>query len=355
MIALICGPDALTARTHVASLLARHDPDGSTTSRLDGRTVSLGQVIADVGSAGFFGTPRVVVVSDLMTRAGRGSTKGEVDEEETTTAASLDLGPLFNAVPPVNLLVLVDQTLGAVPAAIKRAAPSDAVILLGDPPRGGDLKRWLIETAQQAGSEIKPKAADALLRALYPQSWSTKPVNPRFDRPPDLDRLRHEVAKLAVAAYPGPITVETIDEMVAAGPDDRVFRFVEAADAGQLAAALGELSRLQDAGEEPAKLSAQLLQQLELGTIVEAQGAPRDPAAAGRELGLANPNRMVGIATARRSRSSRRSEIAVSSAVVIDRAAKRGELRQPEDALYALIQAAGSTDAPGDATSVGGS
>jgi len=51
---------------------------------------------------------------------------------------------------------------------------------------------------------------------------------------------------------------------------------------------------------------------------------------------------MSGIATSRRGQ--RRGEIGaeISAAIAIDRQIKRGELRQPEDALYSLVAAPGS-------------
>src|SRR5688500_18557014 len=111
MIALVHGPDAALARAAVAKLVAAHDPDGTNTSHLDARDVSLPQIIAAAGSAGFFGVGRVVVVHDLIAKASRTSGKASTadgDEADGSGASpALDLAPLFAAVPEENLLILV--------------------------------------------------------------------------------------------------------------------------------------------------------------------------------------------------------------------------------------------------------
>lgn len=345
MIALVHGPDAALAQAAVATLVAAHDPSSANTSRFDARETSLPQITAAAGSAAFFGGGRVVVVSDLMQRVSRGGGKAGTDDgdEGEGGAGVLDLGPLFAAVPSDNLLVLVDATLAAVPAAVKRAAPANAIVRAGEPPRGHALLAWIGDAAQAAGGKLDPKAARLLVETLYPQSWSAKPANPRYDRPPDTALLRNEVAKLVLAAHPEPVTVEHVRSMVAGAPDDRIFRFVEAAEGGRLGPALVELGRLLAAGEEPAKLTAQLYQQIELAAVLAA-GPGVDPVAAGRDLGLSNPARMAGIAGGRGRRGNDGAYAAVAAASATDRRLKRGRLRHPEDALYGLLAGPAGND-----------
>jgi DNA polymerase III delta subunit len=339
MIVLIHGPDAAMTRSHVASITREHDPDGANTSQLDGRTAPLSQIIAAISSVGFFGSARVVVVHDLMTRASRpakGTSSDDVADDDPTTPPPMDVSALFAAVPAENLLVLADADLTAIPATIKRIAPANMRILSGEPPRGQHLIAWLEAAARDAGSSFERGAARHLAETTFPQSWESRPSNPRYDRPPDLDALRNEIDKLALAAHPGAISRAQIDELIHSGEDDRVFRFIESAANGPLDVALAELSRLQDAGEEPAKLAAQVYQQHELATLLAA-GPRIDPAMAGKAIGLSNPNRMVGIAGSRRGRSAESAFAALANARATDRQSKRGELRQPIDALYHLI------------------
>lgn len=90
------------------------------------------------------------------------------------------------------------------------------------------------------------------------------------------------------------------------------------------------------AGEEPAKLVAQLQQQVELTALVAA--SPRkQPVEIGRELGLSNPSRMTGVASSARGKRASALFNAVARSAVVDRKLKTGRLRQPTDALYTLL------------------
>lgn len=342
MIALVHGPDAAIARAEVVRLATRHDPDGVDTAHLDGREVPLPAIIAAAGSAGFFAAGRVVVVHDLMARASRAKAGATDTDAAEPPAGALDLKPLFAAVPAQNLLVLVDAALMSVPAAVKRAAPVDALVFAADPPRGRALLAWLVSMAREIGSDIDPKTAQHLAETIYPQTWSSKPSNPRYDRPPDTALLRNEIEKVALAAYPAPISMTEVRSLVVGAPDDRIFRFVEAADAGNLPVAVVELERLLAAGEEPAKLVAQMAQQVELGAVLAADPAA-DPVETGRALGLSNPARMSGIAASRRGRGAHGALAAVGTATATDRDLKQGRHRRPDDALYALLATAART------------
>lgn len=334
MIVLVHGPDASLAGAAVAKLLAHHDPAGFNTTSLDGRDVSLSNVIAAIGSVGFFAAPRVVVVRNLMSRATRGATATE--DEPRAGGGSLDLTPLLNAVPEQNVLILTDPDLASIPAAVKRAAPADVTIIATEVPRGRQLVDWIVATAREADGEIDRRAAQLLVELMYPQTWSAAPSNPRYDRPPDTQHLRHEIERLVLYAYPDPVREGHVRDLVETGPNDRVFRFIDAAVAGQLDVAMGELERLLLAGEEPAKLVAQLQQQVEL-TALAAAGPRKQPVEIGRELGLSNPNRMAGVASSARGKPASALFDAVARSTAVDRKLKTGRLRQPADALYTLL------------------
>jgi DNA polymerase III delta subunit len=339
MIVLIHGPDAAIAHSKVAEVLAQYDAGGDNTSYIDGRDTSLSAIASAAGSVGFFGGRRVVVVQDLMARASRGAGKAathDTTDAEAVPTGGLDFRSLFAAVPEQNVLLLVDASLDTVPAAVKKEAPAGTMVIGAEPPRGTALLSWLATVAEDAGGRFDARSARLLAETLYPQTWSARPSNPRYDRPPDTALLRNEVAKLVLAAHPGPITAQHIQQLVAGVPDDRLFRFVEAAESHRLDVAVLELGRLLDAGEEPAKLAAQLGQQVELGAV--AATAPTiDPLAVGRALGLSTPARMVNIAKAQRGRSPAAMVAMLQATVATDRDLKRGRLRRPDDALYRLL------------------
>jgi hypothetical protein len=190
-------------------------------------------------------------------------------------------------------------------------------------------------------SQIARRAAQRLAETLFPQTWDRKPNNPRYDRPPDLALLTQEIEKLALAAHPGPITVEHIATLTPGGPDQRLFRFLDAALAPDLRSALDEMERLIAAGEEPALLLAQLLGQVELATVAGAAGR-KSPEAVTRDLGSIAPGRMSAVLASTR-RHVRPSGIAAQSGVITDRNLKRGRIRKPEDALLDVVLALGET------------
>lgn len=343
MIALVVGPDAATARAEVERLTRAHDSGGLNTSRLDGKAVGLDEVIAAVGTPSFFGGGRVVIVDDLMARAARGSSAGDEADSAVPAATTrgLDFARLFEAVVDENVLILVDSALASVPAAVKKSAPPDAVLFGGEPPRGAALIDWIQRTAADAGSSIDGRTARLLGERTFPQTWSAKPSNPAYDRPPDLDLLGNELEKLALAAHPAAIDADLVRTMVASAAEDRLFPFVEAVVTCRLDEAIPALESLQATGDDPGRLIAQVFQQVELAAVLPAAGSA-DPAGIGKELGLTNPNRMVGVA-----RTARRGRIApgrlLRLALQTDRETKRGGLRHGDDVVYHLLTVAAAS------------
>ncbi len=332
MIAVFAGLDGATSRCNAYRLAGEHDPSGQSTSRLDGRTASISEIIGQVAAAGFFGPGRVVIVTDLLSRAKRGGKKMEPDAGDE---GAVDIGPIVVATREENLLILLETATATLPAAISKALPSTASITMSDPPRGQDLVRWIQNRAEAEGGTIDAPVARQLAARLYPQSWSSIPNNPRYDRPPDMELLGNEIAKLVSAAWPGAVTVATIEEMAINGDTDQIFKFGDAAGQGNLRSALPELARLLDAGDEPARLSSQLAQQAELGIVIDAAGS-RPASTIAKDLALGTPGRVSALQASMR-RGSQPPDRVLTATLESDRATKRGRLRTPADALYACL------------------
>ena len=338
MIYFIHGPDRLLARETALRIAAEVDPDGTSTSWLDGRETTIDRIVSVISTTTFFGAPRIVIVSDLLARASKESDGVEpgASVEGTRPRGVPGLEGLISAVPDQNALVLLEPSLTSVPASFKSAAPR-AAIFASEPPRGLALLEWLERSALRSESRIDRHTAQQLARTLYPQTWDRKPNNPRYDRPPDLELLSQEVEKLALAAHPGPITSEHLGALTSNGPDEKVFRFLDAALAGDLRTGLEELERLTAAGDEPAMLLAQLLGQVELAPVAwTAAGKSADVVA--RDLGAIAPGRISAVmASTRRQRSSAGRAAEIGS--MIDRKLKTGRIRRPADALHNLLLA----------------
>ena len=328
MIAIVLGPDSSMAREAVRGILRDRDPSGQSTSTIDGRTATLREIQMDATSVGFFSPGRVVIVEEVIAQLGKQGAKDGANPP--------DWAGLFTAIPDASTLVLLDPSLATIPAAVKKALPTHARIVMSDPPRGHDLLQWIRTAATAEQSGIDDRTARLLADTLYPQSWSTKANNPAFDRPPDLEALRNEIAKLAVAAHPGPITASHITNLISHGDMDKIFAFIDAATRGRIREATVELDRLLSAGEDPNKLFAQLSQTVELSVVMEAGGG-RSAGAVGKDLRLSNANRMSSIERGLRGRRSGQSRIAGRSLESADRRMKAGELRDAVDALYEAL------------------
>jgi DNA polymerase III delta subunit len=338
VIYFIHGPDRLLARQAVLAIAADFDPSGSNTTWLDGRETSFAGVASAVGAASFFDSPRVVIVTDLLVRTSRDAetdpSTGGIEDRSGRGRAELE--SLVCAVPESHHLIIFEPALTSVPAMFKTAAPG-VKLIAGEPPRGPALLTWIESAALQAECRIDRRTAQRLAETLFPQTWQRKPSNPRYDRPPDLALLKAEIEKLALAAHPGPITVDHVALLTPSVPDQRVFRFLDAALMGDLRAGLDELERLIAGGEEPAMLLAQLLGQMELATVASAAGG-RNGDAVARDLGAVAPGRLTSVMNATR-RQAPRSHYTAGAGVLADRNLKTGRVRKPEDALRDLVLA----------------
>jgi len=338
VIYFVHGPDRLLAREAALAIAAELDPGDSNASWLDGRECTFSDVASAIGAASFFGSPRIVIVSDLLVRSSKDAATAESagEDQERPTRGRTEIESLVSAVPESHHLIVFEPSLNSVPAVFKNAAPR-AQVIAGEPPRGSELIAWIEAAAIRAESRIDRRAAQRLAETLYPQSWDRKPSNARYDRPPDLAHLKAEIDKLALAAHPGPITLDCIAAHTPGGPDQRVFRFLDAALAGDLRSGLDELERLIASGEEPAMLLAQLLGQLELAMVTVAAGSQNADAVA-RNLGTVAPGRLSAVMAATR-RWQRQAAHAACIGVRADRNLKTGRVRKPDDALHGLVLA----------------
>lgn len=325
MIAIVLGPDGSLAREAVRGILRDRDPSGQSTSTIDGKAATLKDVQMDATSVGFFSVGRVVIVEDLIAQLGKQGAKD---------GANLpDWSGLFAAIPDPSTLILLDPSLATIPAAVKKALPKDATIVTSDPPRGRDLLHWIQSRARAEESEIDDRTARLLADTLYPQTWSAKSTNLAFDRPPDVEALRNQIATLAVAAHPGPITASHITSLIAHGDSDKIFAFIDAATRGRIKEATVELDRLLGAGEDSSKVLAQWSQAVELSIVMEAAGR-RSPGDVGKDLRLPNPNRMSSIERGLRGQRPGQSGMVGRALESADRRMKTGELRDAVDVLY---------------------
>lgn len=328
MIVIILGPDSGLAHRTLKRVLNDRDPSGQSTSFLDGSSTGIRAVMSDISSIGFFSAGRVVVVENLIARLGK---QGSKDSGSTP-----EWSALYAAVPEASTLVLMDPGLSDLPSLAKKPLPKDAIVELSRPPRGPKLIDWIVACSRAAGGSMDKSTAQHLAMTMFPQGWANEPKNPLYDRPPDMEMLENEVRKLVLAAYPEPVTRQIIDDMTPREEQDQIFTFLDAAAAGNVPVAMQEMEKLLQVGEDPAKLLAQLMGNIEIATVVAA-GGRRPAEEIGKDIALANPRRVHSVQQGLRGMSPEVAQSRSGIARNADFKLKQGEIKDPLDALYDAI------------------
>ena len=327
---VILGSDRALARHVLNQKLAQLDPTGMDTDRIDAASNSFDALFAAVTAAPFFGSQRVIVLNGLLaqsaSKGGRGS-KAKTDS---------DVARLVAAIPDTTNLILFDPELFELSASLKKQLPDGVAVSVNEAPRGAPLIELAQRYATDNDAKLDKANARAVLDRLFPAYWPQAPMNRVFDKPPSVEQLESEIAKLALAAYPDAISIEIINEMIPQRSEERIFPLLDAVIGGNQRGALVEAENAQRSGEEAGRMMAQLYQQIELVVAAKAQGRPSDPLQAGRALGLANANRMRKVEqAAQRARIAPARQLRL--ALENDRKMKTGRLRNPDEGLLDLV------------------
>jgi len=327
---VILGSDRALARQALGRQLAALDPGGIDTDRIDAASSSFDAMLAAVTAVPFFGSNRVIVIEGLLSQSAAKGGRGGKAKAET------DVARLVGSMPETTRLILFEPEMAELSASIKKQLPDGVTVSINEAPRGNALIELAQDMASRQYSSLDKTTARALLDRLFPAYWPQAPANRAFDKPPSMELLESELAKLALASYPGPITVGIIDEMIPQRSEERIFPLLDAVIGGNQRGALGEVENARRAGEDPSRMLAQIYQQTELAVAVKAAGRPSDPVQAGRALGLANANRMQPVERAvQRARMApvRQLRLALEN----DRRIKTGRIRNPEEGLVDLV------------------
>lgn len=330
MLHVIVGPDRALAKRALDLVLSHADPGGFDTDRIDAAASSYDAMFAAVTAVPFFGSQRVIVISGLLAQAAGKPGRGGKTKSES------DAGRLIASVPETTTLILFDPDLGEPSATVRKQLPSDLDLSINEAPRGNALLHLVSQLATDNDARIDQRAAQTLLDRLFPGYWTQAPQNRAFDKPPSVEQIGSEIAKLALAAYPDPITAGLIDDLVPQRGEDRIFPLLDAVLSGNQAGALAHVESGYRAGDEPSRVLSQMYQQIELAVGAVATGKPADPLQTGRALGVASAYRMTKVTeSAQRGRIKPARQLAL--ALETDRRMKTGRLRNPDEALVDLV------------------
>lgn len=330
MVHVIVGPDRALAKQTLDAVLAESDPAGFDTDRIDAASSSFDAIFAAVTAIPFFGARRVIVLSGMLAQATGKAGRGGKGKSES------DLGRLLGAVPETTTLILFDPDLGEPNATVRKQFPRGVELSTNEAPRGAALVEFATRIAADNGSKLDQRTARKLLDQLYPGYWPQAPQNRAYDKPPSIEQLQSEIAKLALAAHPGSITTDLIDELVPKRSEERIFPLLDAVIGGNQRAALNEIDNASRAGEDSSRTMNQLYQQIELSVGAVAPGRPADVLQAARALGISNAYRLTRVTEAAqraRVRPARQLRLALEN----DRRIKSGRLRNPDEALIDLV------------------
>ncbi len=265
------GEDELARSEQVAELRSKVGDESVrdlNTTILDGRTVTLAELIHASDAVPFLADKRLVIVEGLLTRL-TSRRKGGDDESQASGAARDLMAGLLDYLPHVpdstRLVFVEPRTLPATHPVLKLAAQTDKRTVREFPlPPKESVPRWVQQRAAQHGGEITPQAALALVTAVG------------YDpRPSDRDRtseqgnklrlLDQEICKLlAYVNWSRPVTPEDVTRLVSDAQQGDLFGMVDALATGDGRRAIVQLHRLINQGKAPLELFGLIVRQFRL-------------------------------------------------------------------------------------------
>ncbi len=260
------GSDEFTRSEAVADLRHRMGELGElNTVHLDGRTVTLEELRRACETVPFLADRRLVLVTGLLTRLGRGKERALLE----------GVFRLLQALPETTRLVFIED--GPLPdghPVLKYAVGgSEGFVRQFEPPSPEALPGWIQARARLHGGEMEREAALHLAQVIGPS---------------DLRLLDSEIAKLVTYAGPGrAVTSQDVAQLVPYVQQAVIFDLVDALGRreGRQSAIL--LHRLLDAGENPMGILAMVVRQFRLIIMVkDLSGRGENPASTAQMLGI---------------------------------------------------------------------
>jgi DNA polymerase-3 subunit delta len=241
------------------------------TTLLDGRKVTLAELIHTCDAVPFLGERRLVIVEGLLTRLE--PPKGKESTQEAGAFIE-ELQEVLGRLPESTRLVFLE------PRSLRKGNP---ILKLAQkekrgyakefkPPRRGDLNRWITQRVKSKGGDILPPAVTGL--AAFVGN--------------DLRLLDQEIEKLIT--YVGgerPITEKDVRLLVSYVQEANIFQMVDALGHRNGQRALTLLHELLDGGQPPPYLLAMITRQFRiLMQVKELSQGGASPGEIRAQLGL---------------------------------------------------------------------
>lgn len=252
MVYILHGQNVVDLDDRISELKRALDPSGLGATRLDVSSSTLEDIASACHSAPFFGTGRLVILTNVSATSARGGKRGSGG-----SIAWKELLEVIEGTPPTTTVVVrSDDTLPTSSVIVKAANSHSWTVESFPVPRGDRLIVWMTGRGADAGVTITKSGAIELLTRLYPTSWRQES---RFDATIiDTRLLATEIEKLACAAEDGVVDDQLIRDLVADRSGYTAFKLNDLIYTGQPGPALQELEHVLASGDEPERILAQL-------------------------------------------------------------------------------------------------
>jgi DNA polymerase-3 subunit delta len=230
------GPDQFRAREELQAVRRRLDRDGNlahNTVRLEGRSVTAGELRAACQTASFFAEDRLVIVEGLMGRFGGFRRRGRGRKTAEVGSSDFDqMVEVLTELPPSTTVVLLDeQPASAFIEALDGKSTVRQFLVL----KGGELRQWAAARIRSQGATIGPSALERLVSLVD-----------GFH----LGELAQEIDKLVTYANGRQIDMADIDALVSGAVQYQIWDLTDAVIEGRGDRALSVLQGM-DAREHP--------------------------------------------------------------------------------------------------------
>jgi len=230
-VCVVLGDDAFLKREvlHVlrAAVLGGEDAEFSL-STVEGRSATLGDVLDELATVAMFGGDRRMVVVEAA--------------DEFISRYRAELEDYVAAPSASGILVLEVKSLPA-NTRLYKAVAAEGLLIDASAPQPAKLPKWLVGWAQSRHqARLSAAAAELLVEAVGSE----------------LGLLDQEIARVALLGTDRQITPELVRQHVGGWRTQTTWEMLDAAMAGNVAAALGQLDRLLGAGEQPIGLLGQI-------------------------------------------------------------------------------------------------
>ncbi|TSC78925.1 MAG: DNA polymerase III subunit delta [Candidatus Peregrinibacteria bacterium Gr01-1014_25] len=290
-------------RRWIAEFVKRHGEDNIV--RIAAEQLPLRQLLDETGTAPFLATKRLVIVEGLKRLSGK------------------DLESLSAAIHPDVVVLLAMQAMSG-KGGVPKDVPEGCDVKMFSPPRGKQVREWLMQEARSVGVGMEASAADVLLTLVGN----------------DQGMLAMEVRKLALGCHDGAITANDVRRLAVPSPEGVIWSLTDALCAGRRTEALAQAKDLLDRGTDPFGLWAALLTMVRnVGLVSAAVADHADPGSIPEQFDV-HPFAIRNVIPYARRADHARVRSCVAWVTEADIAVKTGSYRASDEApqeLHALI------------------